>query len=106
MLRSILVVLVALALACSTAACGNAGLPAFEHTRPKPLAPVGPARDSRTVRIAMKSLPWWTVAGTSEGFILGFDDNDALPCGHCIAGRHQHLDDASRHGSGHGNGPL
>ncbi len=78
MQRSTLAVLVALALG-ATAACGNAGLPAFENTRPKPLAPVGPARDSRTVRIEMKSLPWWTVAGTSEAFILGFDDTDASP---------------------------
>jgi hypothetical protein len=64
---------------CVAAACGNAGLPAFESSRPRPLASVGPPRATTDVRIAMKSLPWWTVAGTSEAFVLGFDDNAAPP---------------------------
>lgn len=61
------------------AACGNPGLPAYDTSRPPPLKPIGPPRDATTVRIAMKPLPWWTVAGEHNAFILGFDDQASSP---------------------------
>jgi hypothetical protein len=53
----------------------NPGNPAFRTTRPLPLAIVGSPRASETVRIEMKPLPWWTLAGTSEHFIVKLDDD-------------------------------
>lgn len=66
-----------------SAACGNPGLPAYDTSRPPPLKPVGPARDAATVRIAMKPLPWWTVAGGRDAFVLGIDTraSNAAPAG-------------------------
>lgn len=61
------------------AACGNPGLPAYDTSLPPPLKPIGPPRDATTVRIAMKPLPWWTVAGGHDAFILGFDDQASTP---------------------------
>ncbi|MBA3461153.1 MAG: hypothetical protein H0T46_14410 [Deltaproteobacteria bacterium] len=53
----------------------NPGNPAYPTTRPAPLATVGAPRASETVRIEMKQLPWWTLAGTNERFIVKLDDD-------------------------------
>jgi hypothetical protein len=69
----------AAAVALAGPGCGNPGLPAYDTSRPKPLQRVGPPRDATTVRIAMKPLPWWTVAGGRDAFVLGFDASSSRP---------------------------
>jgi len=64
-------------LALATAACaGNPGVSTFRSTTPVPLTPVAAPRAAQTVRIEMKALPWWTVAESSQYFVLGFDEPD------------------------------
>ncbi len=70
--------------ACGLSACaGNAGLPRYRTARPAPLPQIGTLPTTQKVHLRVRPLPWWTVAGTNEAFVLGFD----APPGPSPAGR-------------------
>lgn len=60
-------------LACGACA-SNPGVPAFRTAPPAPVTQVGAPRPAEAVWAEMRPLPWWTVAGTEERFILAFDE--------------------------------
>lgn len=62
------------------AACAhNPGVPRFDTERVSALAVAGRPLPSEGVRLEMRALPWWTVAGTSDRFVLAFDDPGRSP---------------------------
>lgn len=56
------------------ACASNPGAPAFRTSPPAPVTPVGAPRPAEAVWTEMRPLPWWTLAGTPELFILAFDE--------------------------------
>ena len=61
------------------ACASNPGVSRFRSATPAPLVPREAARPPETVRLAMTSVPWWTVAEASDTFVLGFDESHAPP---------------------------
>ena len=70
-------------IALALAACrSNVGVPAFDRTWPPPLprvAGASAAPEAAAVRVEMRPLPWWTIAGTETHFILKLSESAAPP---------------------------
>ncbi|MBP6631402.1 MAG: hypothetical protein KA297_18335 [Kofleriaceae bacterium] len=63
--------LVLLVLGLGLTACrSNPGAPRYPTARPPALAANGPARAPAEVAIGVLALPWWTLAGSRDSFIL------------------------------------